>query len=1163
MRIVVDLQGAQSTGSRLRGIGRYSLALAKEMARQAGDHEVWIALNGLFPDTIELLRAAFDGLVPQRRIVVWRACGPVAAIEPANHWRREAGERVREAFLGSLRPDAVHVSSLFEGLDDNALTSVSALEGMLPTALTLYDLIPLVRRDSYLANPAVESWYERKLSSLRRVQLWLAISESSRREGIDRLDLPGEWVVNVSTAADAMFRPVTASAEEQQALRGRYGLTRPFVMYTGGIDPRKNIEGLIGAYARLSAPVRAGHQLAVVCLTSEAAIDALQRLAARVGLARDEVIFTGFIPDADMVELYNLCKAFAFPSWHEGFGLPALEAMSCGAAAIGANASGIPEVIGRADALFDPHDENDMAAKLHAVLTDDAFRQQLKRHALQQAKKFSWTNTARCAMEAFERLHAHNQVLEATRVYTPAPGRPRLAYVSPLPPEQSGIADYSAELLPELARHYDIDVIVNQPEVTDAWVRANTTIRSAEWLDKNAHRYDRLLYQFGNSSFHVHMFGLLERHPGTVVLHDFFLSGALAHMEWRNYAPGAWGAALYASHGYHAARERLAAQNAAEVVWKYPANLPVLQQANGVVVHSDFSRELAGKWYGEGYAADWACIALARTPVAATNRIAARASLSLRDEDFLVCSFGMVAPTKLNHRLLWAWLASPLAHDPRCHLVFVGEKDSGTYGAELLRSIAKTAAARPIRLTGFAPPALYRRYLAAADAAVQLRALSRGETSASALDCMRYGLPTIVNAHGTAVDLPQDCVLQLPDEFSDVELQEALVQLWREPSLRQALGERARVRVRAYHHPRLVANRYRDAIESFAQCGLHSRTARLVQEIARLDTSVPPSDCDWLALAQCIAQNQSCDGRGPRQWLVEISELVRRDTKSGIQRVERAAVLAWLHEPPDGFRVEPVYCDEDGIYRYARRFATALLEIDAPALVDEPIESRPGDVLLALDPFVHMLPERRGIYECLRQRGIGIYFVVHDLLPLQHADHALDGRSEAFQPWLQMVAQVADGAVCISRTVADELVEWLNGEQPSRHRPLRIGWFHLGDDIVASLASDGVAPGFDAALGRLRERPSALMGGTFEPSLERGGAPKSNATRQLTWRDSARELADVILEGHWHARWVPGSRNDHPQCASSSNAPDDVPSAPRDRSRLVPPSRPAIATGKP
>src|ERR1700733_13477225 len=113
MRIAIDMQGAQC-GSRHRGIGRYTLALAQAMVRYGSEHEFLVVLNGLFPETIEPMRALFDALVPQENIRIWAAAGPVAALDSSNNWRRHAAELEREAFLGSLEPDIVHVTSLFE-----------------------------------------------------------------------------------------------------------------------------------------------------------------------------------------------------------------------------------------------------------------------------------------------------------------------------------------------------------------------------------------------------------------------------------------------------------------------------------------------------------------------------------------------------------------------------------------------------------------------------------------------------------------------------------------------------------------------------------------------------------------------------------------------------------------------------------------------------------------------------------------------------------------------------------------------------------------------------------------------------------------------------------------------------------------------------------------
>ena len=159
MRIVIDLQGAQ-TESRFRGIGRYSLSLAKAIVRNRKDHEVIIALSGLFPDTIEPIRAAFDDLLPQENIRVWYALGPVRERDPGNNWRREAAELIREAFLASLQPDIVHIMSFFEGYVDDAVTSIGRFDKTTRVCVTSYDLIPLANTDTYLKpNPCYEKYF--------------------------------------------------------------------------------------------------------------------------------------------------------------------------------------------------------------------------------------------------------------------------------------------------------------------------------------------------------------------------------------------------------------------------------------------------------------------------------------------------------------------------------------------------------------------------------------------------------------------------------------------------------------------------------------------------------------------------------------------------------------------------------------------------------------------------------------------------------------------------------------------------------------------------------------------------------------------------------------------------------------------------------------------
>jgi glycosyltransferase involved in cell wall biosynthesis len=318
-------------------------------------------------------------------------------------------------------------------------------------------------------------------------------------------------------------------------------------------------------------------------------------------------------------------------------------------------------------------------------------------------------------------------------------------------------------LLPELARFYQIEVIAYGHPITNPWVKENCKQRTVEWFEQHAGHYQRVLYHFGNSDHHQHMFDLLEKIPGVVVLHDFFLSGIVAHMDVHGFNPGTWASELYGSYGY-----------TADVVWKYPCNQTVVDNALGVIVHSDYSRRLASQWLAPSVAQKWSVIPLLRVPAHKENRVEARALLGLSEDAFIFCSFGMLGRSKSNQRLLDAWVKSTLNQNENCRLIFVGQNHADDYGAKLVSTINEHGLSGSVSITGWVNTAEYRQYLAAANVGVQLRTLSRGETSAAVLDCMNYGLPTIVNANGSMADLPSDSVWMLNDNFEDADLQTAM-----------------------------------------------------------------------------------------------------------------------------------------------------------------------------------------------------------------------------------------------------------------------------------------------------------------------------------------------------------------------------------------------------
>lgn len=1102
MRIVIDLQGAQSSSSRNRGIGRYTNALTLgivQLARQK--HELIIALNGQFDEAIDEVKKRLAGLIEPGNFRVWQ---PPAHGQISTAAGRRATGKLYEAFLASLQPDVVLIASLFEGLSDAAVTSVGTFARM-RTATVLYDLIPLINAKPYLDNETVRGWYLRKIAALRRADMWFAISESSRQEGIRYLGLDPERCINVSTAADPQFRVEAVSTEREQELRNRHGLRRPFVMYTGGIDLRKNIEGLIRAFALLPAKLRSEFQLAIVCSARSQDKQALLDLARNVGLDEGDVVVTGFVPDDELVTLYNLCHLFVFPSWHEGFGLPALEAMNCGAVVLGANTSSVPEVIGRSDALFDPHDPQAMATKMEQGLTDEAFRATLREHAASQAKLFDWSKSAQRALAGLERLID-------VRIEAPVASRrgvrPRLAYVSPFAPERSGIASYSAELIPYLAQHYDIELINDLEALEDPMLAANFPLRSTTWFREHAQSFDRVLYHFGNSEFHQHMFELLGEIPGVVVLHDFYLSGLRSYMEETGKDRLAWVQALYDSHGYPPLAERFVAKDTAKVLFAYPANFDVLAQAQGVIVHSQHSIDLARRWFVEPVSADWTLIphlrALKHEDAHARLRI--REELGLAADDFIVCSFGIVGSTKLSLRLIETWLASPLSRSPKCHLVFVGQNDSGPYGEQVTKALA---AATNIRITGWASTQMFDQYLAAADVAVQLRTQSRGETSGTVLDAMSHGLPTIVNASGSMADLPKQAVWKLPEEFSDAQLMEALVTLWTNPQARSERTRQARHLIGTNHAPAACARRYFEAIEAYAAGAVSGRDGLTAAIRADWSATAEASSAgDAPPVAQAIAD--SLPPLAPaRQLFVDISELVHRDASTGIQRVVKGLLCELLASAPPGFRIEPVYATQGELgYRYARQFTLQFLGCPRSLLIDLPIDARAGDLFIGLDLEPRVVLAQRAFYRQLRQRGVRVEFVVYDLLPVLMPDRFMQGAEELHAKWLGVVAE-SDGALCISRAVADELRTWIDSDpRAGQIRPaFSIRSFHLGVDPLPASSAEHQKP--DPKLqAAMAGRPTFLMVGTIEP--RKGHALVLEAFDRL-WADG--QDVNLVLVG--------------------------------------------------
>lgn len=261
--------------------------------------------------------------------------------------------------------------------------------------LTIHDVIPEKFPKQVFPNPRLRRFWQMKMAlAKRQAHLVLTVSEHSKQGIIQELKIKPARLRVIGEGVDPVFQPLT-SLEGANVVLNRYGLQleEPFLLYVGGISPHKNLERLLEAFAKL----RWNGKLALVGdYQGDVFYSSYQPLSQKVtelGLA-GRVIFTGFVPDNDLVYLYNLAQAVTLPSLDEGFGLPALEAAACGVPVISSQESSVREILGEAGTYFDAYQPENIKEALQMVLDNPALRQGCRESGLQRAQTFTWSRAA-------------------------------------------------------------------------------------------------------------------------------------------------------------------------------------------------------------------------------------------------------------------------------------------------------------------------------------------------------------------------------------------------------------------------------------------------------------------------------------------------------------------------------------------------------------------------------------------------------------------------------------------------------------------------------------------------------------------------------------------------------------------------------------------------
>ncbi len=250
----------------------------------------------------------------------------------------------------------------------------------------------------------------------------LTVSEFSRRAIARAYNLDSERIVVVPNAAAATFQPV-AREIARAAVVDRFGLHAPYIFTVGDLQPRKNQIGLVRAFAEmLRAFPQLPHHL-VLAGKEQYHGAAVRRAAQRSGFA-GRIHFTGFVPDQDLVNLYNGCEFFVFPSFYEGFGIPVVEAMACGRAVACSNSSAVHEVADGAAVLFDPHSTHEMTRALLDLALDTELRTRMERLGLQRAAHFSWRRTAERTLAVYREVAARRRATQPARYVSASVSNP-------------------------------------------------------------------------------------------------------------------------------------------------------------------------------------------------------------------------------------------------------------------------------------------------------------------------------------------------------------------------------------------------------------------------------------------------------------------------------------------------------------------------------------------------------------------------------------------------------------------------------------------------------------------------------------------------------------------------------------------------------------------
>jgi glycosyltransferase involved in cell wall biosynthesis len=794
MRIAIDMLGSQSPHSRHRGIGRYTNSLVDAILADArGKHQITLLYHQGLPVDPLLHQADYTHFLDAKQ--------SKRISQPLNEYVAKNADK-HDAFL---------ITSPMESYG-GYLPPARPVNQAIMSAIC-YDLIPGLFPERYLSDLTTSRHYFRQLQLISRYDSLLCISEATNTDIYKTLDIPRNRVHTVGTASDpSFFEP----GPIDPALLEKFGIDSPFVLSVSGMDGRKNFLGFMTAFSKLPESMRQEYQAVLTCKMTASEAELCTNHAKKLGIL-DRLVLTNFVTDEELRNLYRACAVFVFPSSYEGFGLPILEAMMCGAPVLGGNNSSQIELVEGVGRLVNPADAGDIALHLEAVLSDRSEREQMRSASLAHSKNYRWEDSAKKTISILEVVHRKRAAVKIVK-------RPELAMFGPLLPLASGIADYTEDLAEELGRHFRIDFFYEG----NYRPNASHQVGDHHFYDarmfpvyQRVKQYTGRLYQVGNSEYHRYFYQTMLNHPGVMVLHDMFLGG-LHHT--RSLMPGADPQSVRNEIKYELAHHpelsmpdiNMPAHELIEWarnnrVWLCKR---IANASRGVIVHSEWTRNQIAPLLGQSNSKTEVIAHGAKVhDLNNVDRVALRSRFGLSPSKLLVGSFGILAATKMNVESLIAFEALA-AKMPEAAMLFVGrELDEGV----LRRKVEELNLTDRVHFFPSTDAADFERLIWVTDLAFNLRRPpTNGESSGTLLKLLAAGVPTIVTDVGSFGEFSSDAVVKVQvDENLIDNLTQRLFEIAHSRELRQVRGMASRQLVVDHFDWKVIAAQYADAIHRF------------------------------------------------------------------------------------------------------------------------------------------------------------------------------------------------------------------------------------------------------------------------------------------------------------------------------------------------------------